>query len=353
MSFFDDLKLLFIDDETGDDEEVEEVEVEQINDKKSGGGGFFEKFSKVSTGLIVVVILIFYLSTGVYKVGPKEVGVVKRFGEYTRQTESGLHYHLPYPFETVHKPKVTEMRRIELGFRTIDPGPPAEYRQIDAESLMLTGDLAIVSANAVVKYRIKDPIQYLFWIKNPNETVKDAAEAALRQVVGQNGINDVLTNRKTEIQLEAQELLQELLDEYRAGINVNNFLFQDVEVPGPVKDAYRDVASAKEDKQRKINEAEAYRNKILPEARGQASEIVNQAEGYKEERVTDAQGEVARFNQLLARYELGEDVTRTRLYLETMEDVLPDLNKIIVGSDAQGVLKMLNLDKTQLKGGQN
>ena len=343
MGFFDDVKLLFTNQDPADTEE----EVTDINQgQKNSGGGFF---SSLPLGIILLVLIVLYLATGVYKVGPKEVGVIKRFGEYVRQTKSGLHYHLPYPIEEVHTPKVTKMRRIEIGFRTVDPGPPARYKQVKDESLMLTGDLAIVSAEAVVKYKIKDPIQYLFWINRPDDTVRDASEAALRQVIGQNEINDVLTNKKTEIQLEAKKLLQNLLDEYKAGIHINNFLFQDVSVPEPVQDAYRDVASAKEDKHKKVNEAQAYRNQIIPEAKGQAAQIINNAEAYKAERIAEAEGNVARFNELLKRYQKGKQVTRTRLYLETMDEILPKIDKVIVGEESDGILKMFNLDK--LKGG--
>ncbi|MGM0502117.1 MAG: FtsH protease activity modulator HflK [Bacillota bacterium] len=345
MSFFDDLKVLFTDQ---DPNEVETDEVKDINQerKKKSGGSFLKG---LPIWIILLGLLLFYLSTGIYKVGPKEVGVVKRFGRYVRQTESGLNYHLPYPIEEVHTPRVTKMRRIEIGFRTIDPGPPARYEQKKDESLMLTGDLAIISADAVVKYKIKDPIQYLFWINKPNATVRDASEAALREVVGKNKMNDVLTSKKTEIQLEAQELLQNLLDEYQSGIHIDNFLFQDVAVPEPVQGAYRDVASAKEDKQKKINEAEAYRNQIIPEAKGKASQIINKAQAYQAERTAEAEGDVARFNELLKRYEKGEQVTRTRLYLETMEKILPSVDKVIVGKETDGLLKMLNVDK--LEGG--
>ena len=348
MGFFEDVKLLFTDQDPAETEqESGDEDVTDINQQqKKSGGGFL---SQLPIWIILLGLLVFYLSTGVYKVGPKEVGVIKRFGEYVRQTESGLHYHLPYPIEEVHTPKVTEVRRIEIGFRTIDPGPPAKYKQIDNESLMLTGDLAIVSANAVVKYKIKDPIQYLFWIRKPDDTVRDASEAALRQIIGQNEINDVLTNKKTEIQLEAKELLQNLLDEYKAGIHVNNFLFQDVAVPKPVQDAYRDVASAKEDKHKKVNQARAYRNQIIPEAKGKAAQIINNAQAYQAERIAEAEGDVARFNELLKRYKQGKQVTRTRLYLETMEEILPNINKVIVGQESDGILKMMNLD--ELEGG--
>jgi membrane protease subunit HflK len=351
MSFFDDLLTLFTDKETKnkDEDNIHDINnnEKKNNTGKNPGKDLSNLLNKLPLGIIILILLLIYLSTGVYKVGPKEVGVVTRFGKYIRQVESGLHYHLPSPIEKAYTPKVTQIRRIELGFRTIDPGPPAEYVQKKNEALMLTGDLAIVSANAVIKYKIKDPIQYLFWIKKPNATVKDASEAALRQVVGQNTIQDVLTKKKTQIQIDAKNLIQKVLDDYQAGIYVNNFLFQDVSVPEHVEEAYRDVASAKEDKHTKVNQAQAHRSQLIPEAKGEASEIIKEAEGYKAERIAEAEGNVARFNELLEKYKSGKKITRTRLYLETMGEILPSMDKIIVGNNSQGVLKMLNLDKLQ------
>ncbi|GAB6138240.1 FtsH protease activity modulator HflK [Halanaerobaculum tunisiense] len=347
MSFWDDILTLFTDQGLEEEEEVIDINDsgESTATKKETGPRF--SLGKLPISIILLVLVLIYLATGIYKVGPKEIGVVTRFGKFTRQVESGLHYHLPYPIETAYTPKVTQMRRIELGFRTIDSGPPAKYEKNKDESLMLTGDLAIVSAEAVIKYKIKDPIQYLFWIKNPNDTIQDAAEAALRQVVGQNGIQDVLTKKKSQIQLEAKELLQGILDDYRSGLHVNNFLFQDVSVPQPVEEAYRDVASAKEDKHTKVNQSQAYRSQVIPTAKGEAAKIIKKAEADKAERIAEAEGNVARFNKLLKKYKSGKQVTRTRLYLETMEEVLPKLDRVIIGNNSQGVLKMLNLDQAQ------
>ncbi len=376
MGFFDDMMHLFggkdphddfdnnqgsndneeievtIDDDKDNDFNAESANQQEdnsvdLNSYKKKGNKFPDFLKGLPIGILLVVVIGLYLSTGFYKVGPTEVGVVTRFGKYNRQVESGLHYHLPYPFESVYTPKVTKVRRTELGFRTIDPGPPARYQNVNNESLMLTGDLAIVSANAVVKYKIKDPSKYLFSIKNPDETVRDASEAALRQIIGQNQSTDILTNKKAEIQLEAKELLQEILDSYYSGIHIDNFLFQDVSVPVEVQQAYRDVASAKEDKHKKVNQAQAYRNQIIPEAKGQASAIINEAEAYQAERIADAEGDVARFNELLIKYQTGKEVTRTRLYLETMEEILPGIEKIMVGDESQGVLKLLNLNNTE------
>ncbi len=322
------------------------------NNNSDGGGEPPKRFNysllyKVPLGLVIVVILAVYMATGIYTVGPKEVGVVTRLGEYTTTTESGLHYHLPYPIEAVRVVNVTDVKRAEIGFRTVSQG---RYQEVPDESLMLTGDLSIVSVSATVMYKIKNASDYIFKIQAPEETVKVASEAALRQVVGQNSINDILTTEKSAIQIEIRDILQEILDSYQSGIIIDNFLLQDVDVPQMVEKAYLDVASAKEDKQKQINEAEAYQNQIIPKARGEAAKILNQAEAYKASRIAQAQGDVARFNELLTRYRMGEDVTRTRLYLETMEKVLPGLNKIIVPQDSEGVLKLLNLN--QEKGGE-
>lgn len=302
---------------------------------------------KVPLGLVLIVLLVMYLLTGIYTVGPKEVGVVTRLGKFSTMTESGLHYHLPYPFESVRIVNVTDVQRVEIGYRTTSPG---KYRDEPEEALMLTGDLSIVSVEATVLYKIKNAADYIFKIQAPRETVKVASEAAIRQVVGQNMINDILTTEKTSIQVATREILQEILDDYQSGILIEGFLLQDVSVPPQVEQAYRDVASAKEDKQKRINEAEAYRNQVIPKARGQAAKIYNEAEAYKAKRIAQAQGDVARFQELLERYKMGEEVTRTRLYLETMEKVLPQLNKIIVPEENDGVLKLLNLN--QEKGGE-
>ncbi|AZR74889.1 HflK protein [Anoxybacter fermentans] len=297
-----------------------------------------------------MVLLVMYMITGFYTVEPKEVGVVTRFGKFLSITGPGLHYHLPYPFESVNIVNVTDVRRVEIGYRTIKPAPDARYQDMPEEALMLTGDLSIVSVEATVLYKIKNAADFIFKVQNPENTVKDAAEAALRQIVGLNTINDILTSEKAAIQAKTRQLLQEILDKYETGIMVVGFLLQDVSVPPEVEEAYRDVASAKEDKQKKINEALAYKNQIIPKARGEAAKIINEAEAYKAARIAQAKGDVARFEQILTRYKMGEDVTRIRLYLETMEKVLPGLNKIIIPEDSAGVLKLLNLN--QEKGGE-
>ncbi|MFQ5892766.1 MAG: FtsH protease activity modulator HflK, partial [Nitrospinota bacterium] len=248
--------------------------------------------------------------------------------------------------------KVTEVKRIEVGFRTIDPGPPARYSDVPAESLMLTGDENIIDIDIIVQYRIIDPGKYLFNIRDPHQTVRVASEAALREVIGANTIDEALTVGKFAIQENTKTLLQQILDSYGSGLQVVAVQLQDVHPPEPVKEAFRDVASAKEDRSRLINEAEGYRNAILPETRGRAAQIINIAEAYREEKILKSKGDAARFESVLAEYKKAKDVTRTRLYLETLEEILPGMEKFIFGGDSgSSVLPILPLGKGVLTPG--
>lgn len=290
--------------------------------------------------------LVFWLLTGTYVVGPDEVGVVQTFGKHTSITQSGLNYHWPYPIETVQTPKVTEVKRVEIGFRTMGNN---QYRAIEKESLMLTGDENIVDAELIVQYKIKDAASYLFNFVKPVLTVREAAEASLRTVIGKHKIDEALTSGKFLIQEETKDLLQSILDKYGSGILVVAVQLQDVSPPKQVRAAFKDVASAKEDKNRMINQAEGYRNDIIPKARGEAQAMISEAEGFREARVSRAEGEVARFNSMLVEYKKAKVVTRTRLYLETMEEILPNINKYIIpGGDGGNLLNLLNLNN---KGG--
>ena len=290
--------------------------------------------------------LVFWLLTGTYVVGPDEVGVVQTFGKHTSITQSGLNYHWPYPIETVQTPKVTEVKRVEIGFRTMGNN---QYRAIEKESLMLTGDENIVDAELIVQYKIKDAASYLFNFVMPVLTVREAAEASLRTVIGKHKIDEALTSGKFLIQEETKDLLQSILDKYGSGVLVVAVQLQDVSPPKQVRAAFKDVASAKEDKNRMINQAEGYRNDIIPKARGEAQAMISEAEGFREARVSRAEGEVARFNAMLVEYKKAKVVTRTRLYLETMEEILPNINKYIIpGGDGGNLLNLLNLNN---KGG--
>ena len=296
---------------------------------------------------ILGMVLILWLLTGVYMVGPDEVGVVRTFGEYTRVAQSGLNYHFPYPIETVNTPKVTEVKRIEIGFRTLRNG---QYRTIEKESLMLTGDENIVDAEMIVQYKIKDPVEYLFNIVEPVLTVREAAEASLRTVVGRNKIDETLTTGKFTIQEETKDQLQSILDNYQSGIHIVAVQLQDVSPPKEVIGAFKDVASAKEDKNRMINQAEGYRNDVIPKARGEAEAMIRDAEGFKQSRIKRSEGDAAKFTTILKEYRKAKSITEKRLYLETMEKVLPDIEKIIVpDKDSGNMLNLLNL--TTSKGG--
>ena len=290
----------------------------------------------------------FWLLTGIYMVGPDEVGVIRTFGAYTHQTQPGLNWHYPYPIQTVKTPKVTEVKRIEIGFRTTRNG---QYRTVEKESLMLTGDENIVDAEMIVQYRIKEPENYLFKIVEPELTVREASEASLRTIVGMNNIDETLTTGKFRIQEEAKKQIQAILDKYESGIQVVAAQLQDVSPPKQVIAAFKDVASAKEDKNRLINQAEGYRNDVIPKARGEAEAMIRGAEGFKESRIKRAEGDVAKFNTVLKEYRKAKDITRERLYLETMEKVLPGIEKVIVpDKDSGNMLNLLNL--TTSKGGE-
>ncbi len=298
---------------------------------------------------VVIGVILLWLATGIYIVGPDEVGVVRTFGKYTRVVQSGLNWKFPAPIEVVNTPKVTEVKRIEIGFRTLKNG---QYRQVEKESLMLTGDENIVDAEMIVQYKIKDPVAYLFRIVGPELTVREAAEASLRTVVGRNKIDETLTTGKFTIQEETKNQLQSILDNYNSGIHVVAVQLQDVSPPKEVIGAFKDVASAKEDKNRMINQAEGYRNDVIPKARGEGEAMIRDAEGFKESRIKRAEGDAAKFKTILKEYRKAKSITEKRLYLETMEKVLPDIEKIIVPDKNSGnMLNLLNLNPGKEKGG--
>ena len=272
---------------------------------------------------VLIGILVIWLLTGIYVVGPDEVGVVRTFGEFTRVTQSGLNWKFPSPIETANTPKVTEVKRIEFGFRSLKNG---QYRTVEKESLMLTGDENIVDAEMIVQYKIKDPVKYLFNIVEPELTVREAAEASLRTVVGRNKIDETLTTGKFTIQEETKEQVQSILDKYESGIHIVAVQLQDVSPPKEVIGAFKDVASAKEDKNRMINQAEGYRNDVIPKARGEAEAMIRDAEGFKESRIKRAEGDATKFTTILKEYKKAKSITEKRLYLETMEKVLPGIS---------------------------
>ncbi|MHC4158245.1 MAG: FtsH protease activity modulator HflK [Planctomycetota bacterium] len=299
--------------------------------------------------LIIPTLVVLWLLSGIYIVRPDEQGVVRQFGRAVRVTQPGPHYRLPRPIEQVNKVKVKKVRRIEIGFRTISPGPPARYKFIPAESLMLTGDEQIVDAQIIVQYQVKDPENFLFNVRGlerPRGALMDAAEVALRQVVGQRPIDDVLIGEKLQIEIDIRELLQRIIDRYNSGIKVVEVKLQTVRPPKEVAAAFSDVVSAKEDKDTLVKEAEGYREDILPKARGKAQSIIRASEAYKAERIKRAEGDTDRFLSVLKEYKKAKDVTRKRLYLETMEKILPGIRKFIIDSEVGGsLLQFLPLEE--------
>ena len=328
-----------------------EVTPAKIIGGDGGGGDFKQLLKSISPFMkfVIPIVIVLWLLSGIYIVRPDEQGVVRRFGKVVRVTEPGPHYRLPWPIEVVDRPKVKQIRRLEIGFRTIHPGPPARYRFIPEESIMLTGDEQIVDAQIIIQYQIKDAAAYLFNVRGlegPGGALIDATEVALRQVVGQRPIDDVLIEEKLQIEIDIREFLQRIMDSYDSGLRIIEAKLQTVRPPEAVAAAFDDVISAKEDKEKFIKKAQGYSEDIIPRARGKAESMIREAEAYKEERVKRAQGDADRFLAILKEYEKAPEVTRRRLYLETMEEILPRIRKFVVDQEAGGgLLQLLPLDE--------
>ena len=290
--------------------------------------------------VVIFAIVGLWLLSGIYIINPDEQGVVLRFGKYDRTEGPGPHYAWPVPIESVYKPQVTQVLRGEVGFRSV--GQTATFQQgqvrtVPEEASMLTGDENIVNVQFSVQYKISDPVSYLFNVTAPAALVRNAAEAAMREVIGNSLIDSAITDGKLKIQSEATHLLQTVLDRYGAGIQVLAVQPQDVHPPQEVIDAFKDVASAREDKSRIINEAEAYRNELLPKARGQAAAMVNDAEAYSATRVRTAEGDASRFDALRVEHDKAPKVTEQRLYYEAIEEILSNAGeKVLMDSPAAG-----------------
>ena len=280
--------------------------------------------------ILLLVVGAWFVLSAFFIVGPDEEGVVRRFGKWVRTESSGLHFKLPYPIEKVDLPKVTQVQQISVG-------------RILKEAKMLTGDENILLVEMRVQYKIKDAAQYLFNVQNVEELIKDATESALRQTIGSHPIDDPLTEKKAEIMDEIQLLLQQMLDDYKCGIDVRQVQLQDVNPPQEVDFAFKDVQSAKEEKEQLINQALGYQNDLIPKARGEAVTMIREAEGYREERVKRAEGDASRFLSVLAEYRKAKNVTEKRLYLETMEQILPGIDKVILDEEAGNLLNILPL----------
>jgi len=308
-----------------------------------GGGGIGTR--GILLGIAVLVIV--WLASGFYRVQPDEQGVVLRFGEYLKTTNPGLNYHLPYPVETVYTPKVTRVNRVDVGMRTGEDTRSVRQgavRDVPEESLMLTGDENIIDIDFSVFWVIKDAKDYLFNIQNPVGTVKAVAESSMREVVGQTNIQPLLTEGRQQAEARVQDLMQNLLDEYGAGIRITQVQIQDSNPPSAVIAAFRDVQAARADAERSRNEAESYANQVLPEARGEAERIEQEAAAYRDQTVEEAEGQARRFLSIYGEYALAPEVTRQRMYLETMERVLNNMNKVLIDSDSgSGVVPYLPL----------
>ena len=317
---------------------------EKLRRAMPGGGGFS---GSQGLGIIVALGIAAWAATGIYKVEPDEQGVVMRFGKWVDTTEPGLHYHLPYPIESLLLPKVTKVNQLNLGFRTAAESRFERNqagRDVPEESRMLTGDENIVETDFTVFWVMKDAGKVLFNIKDPEGTVKVAAESAMRDVIGRNPIQAALSDKREQIAAAAKTELQRLLDSYDSGILVTQVQLQKVEPPHAVIDAFNDVQRARADQERARNEAEAYRNDIIPRARGEAERIVQEAEAYKEQVTNQAEGETKRFLALYNAWKQSSDVTERRLYLETMEEVLKNTPKLVLeGKGSQGALPYLPL----------
>ena len=300
--------------------------------------------------ILAVILLAVWGFTGVYRVGPDEQGVELMFGKFYVTTPPGLHFRWPNPIQQHLTPKVTRENQVNIGFvDTSATGRTSAKRDVPAESLMLTGDENIVDIDFAVFWRIKDAGLYLFRIRNPDLTVKAVAESAMREVVGRSKIDDVVTENRATVEAEAHEIVQETLDVYESGIEVIRVKMEKADPPEAVIAAFRDVQAARADMERMRNEAQSYANDVIPRARGEAAEIRLQAEGYKEKVVADAQGESARFVSIYNEYAAAKDVTRQRMYLETMEEVFAGMNKVVIDSEGgqSGVVPYLPLPEIQ------
>lgn len=297
-------------------------------------------------GLIAGLAAVAWLASGIYKVQPDEQGVVMRFGQWTDTTGPGLHYHLPWPVETLVLPKVTQIKQIRLA--NLYDGLPAGSTDPRAKQ-MLTGDENIVEADCAVFWRIKDAGQFLFKVKNPETSLQIAAESALREAVSRTPIQAVMSNRRQQVADMTRTLLQQWLDEEQAGIWVTQVQLQRVDPPAAVIDAFNDVQRARADQERARNEAQAYSNDVLPKARGEADRILQEANAYKSQVVNLAQGEARRFDAVYRSYAQAKDVTAWRLYLESMDEVLKKASKVIVDSSGKGVAGVVPFMQLQEK----
>ena len=316
----------------------------------TGGGGYHDGSKGII--LILAVFILLWLSSGIYFVKADEQGVVTRFGAFTRTTTPGVNYHLPYPIEAVSVPRVTAVNHEEIGFRSGSATRTNRNGDVPLaeESLMLTGDENILDIDFEVQWKISNAPDFLFNIRNPEETVKAVAESAMREVIGKSKIANVLAEGKLQVAQDTRKLMQDTLNSYKAGIEIITVNLLKADPPAEVLDAQRDVQTALADAETARNQAEAYHNDIVPKARGEAQKLVLDAEAYKQEVIARAQGEASRFSNIYNEYKQAKDVTRKRMYLETMENVLQGMNKVIIdGKNGNGVVPYLPLPELKAK----
>lgn len=311
----------------------------------------FKKLGNNIQYIIVGALIVVVGFSSFFTVNPEEVGMVMRFGEFTRTAQPGLNFKVPFVEEVRYVPIQRQLKH-EFGYRTTSAGVQSDYQKqgYGDESLMLTGDLNLANVEWVVQYRVSDAYNFLFKIRNPEETLRDMSESAMRQVVGDRTVNEVLTVGRAEVAMKAQELIQELADEYESGIRIEQVVLQDINPPDPVKASFNAVNEAQQQKETLINQAKSEYNKVVPRAKGEAEETIQKAEGYAVNRINRAEGEASRFNQLFQEYVKAPEVTKQRIYLETLENILPKMgNKIITDQNGNSVLPLLQMQMEGVK----
>ena len=310
-----------------------------------------KKLSKNIRWIVLGVLTIVVAFSSFFTVDPEEVGIVTRFGEFTRTAQPGLNFKAPF-LEDVRLVPVERQLKHEFGYRTTSAGVRSNYQKqgYTDESLMLTGDLNLADVEWVVQYRVQDPYNFLFKIRNPEQTLRDVSEAAMRQIVGDRTVNEVLTVGRAEVAAEARNLIQNLCDEYESGLRIEQVVLQDINPPDPVKPSFNAVNEAQQQKETLINQAKSEYNKVIPRARGEAQETIQKAEGYAVNRINRSEGQASRFNQLYREYIKAPEVTKRRLYLETIEEILPDIgNKIVTDQNGNSVLPLLQMQMDGVK----
>lgn len=325
-----------------------------MNDQRPFGDGpprpdfkIPEPNKKLIRNVLIALVVLIVGFTSFYTVEPEETGLVLRFGKYDRATDPGLHFKLPFGLETVRKVPVQRQWKEEFGFRTLRAGVRSQYatRPYAEEASMLTGDLNAANVEWVVQYRVIDPYKFLFQVRSPQNTFRGMSEAVMRTVVGDRTVNEVLTVGRAEVASEVQFELQELCNQYDIGISVDQVVLQDVNPPDPVKPSFNEVNEAEQERAKLINQAQSEYNRVIPRAMGEAQQTIQEAEGYALRRINEARGDSARFVALYDEYRKAPEITRTRIYLETMAELLPNLEgKVIIDDEVDGILPLLNLD---------